>query len=199
MVCPTLAAFPLRAFVPSWLYLQTMPHDETLAAATAEFRKTKSYAERAFAQLRDQDLFFRLSHEQCSIAAYIRHLSGNMRSRWTDFLTTDGEKPDRDRETEFAEQPISRSELMQLWESGWAALFDALTSLQPGDLERTIHIRNEPHTVVLAIVRQIAHYAWHVGQIALLAKHIKTARGEPWNYLTIPPGGSAAFNRTKGL
>jgi hypothetical protein len=177
-----------------------MPHDDpVLAAATAEFHKTKAYAERAFAQLREEDLFFRLSDRQCSIAAYVRHLSGNMRSRWVNFLTSDGEKSDRDRESEFAEDPISRESLMELWEAGWAALFGALASLQPGDLERTVYIRNEPHSVITAIVRQIAHYAWHVGQIVLIAKHIKTLRGETWDYLTIPPGGSAAFNRAKGM
>lgn len=174
-------------------------HDLTLTAALDEFRKTKSYAEKAFTQLRDEDFFTRLHDQQCSISAYIRHLAGNMRSRWTDFLATDGEKPDRDREGEFIEQPIPREQLMQLWESGWQTLFTALASLQPGDLERTIHIRNEPHSVIQAIIRQIAHYAWHTGQIVLLAKHIKTARNEPWTYMTIPPGGSRAFNRAKGL
>jgi hypothetical protein len=175
------------------------PHDLTHTPPTPEFHQTKDNADRAFAQLRDEDFFFRLSDHQCSIAAYVRHLSGNMRSRWTNFLSSDGEKPDRDRESEFAETPISRESLMQLWEDGWAALFGALASLQPADLERTVYIRNEPHSVIAAIVRQIAHYAWHVGQIALLAKHIKSLRGEPWDYLTIPPGGSAAFNRSKGM
>jgi hypothetical protein len=174
-------------------------HDLTLAAALDEFRKTKAYAEKAFAQLRDEDFFLRPHDQQCSISAYIRHLAGNMRSRWTDVLTTDGEKPDRDREGEFVEQPLPRAELMHRWESGWHTLFAALNSLKPGDLERTIHIRNEPHSVILAIFRQVAHYAWHVGQIVLLAKQIKTTRNEPWNYMTIPPGGSAAFNHSKGL
>lgn len=174
-------------------------HDLTLAAALDEFRKTKTYAEKAFAQLRDEDFFLRLHDQQCSIAAYIRHLAGNMRSRWTDLLTTDGEKPDRDREGEFIEQPVTRAQLMQTWESGWQTLFNTLNSLQPGDLERTVYIRNEPHSVILAITRQVAHYAWHVGQIVLLAKHIKSTRREPWNYMTIPPGGSHAFNRDRGL
>ena len=174
-------------------------HDLTLAAAIDEFRKTKAYAEKAFAQLRDEDFFARLNDQQSSIAAYIRHLAGNMRSRWTDFLTADGEKPDRDRENEFAETLVPRADLLATWEAGWRTLFTALESLQPGDLERTVLIRHEPHTVVQAIIRQIAHYTWHVGQIVLLAKHIKTTRNEPWNYMTIPPGGSQAFNRAKGL
>jgi hypothetical protein len=174
-------------------------HDLTLAAAIDEFRKTRVYAEKAFAQLRDEDFFVRLSDHQCSIAAYVQHLAGNMRSRWTDFLTSDGEKPDRNREGEFAEQVVPHEQIISLWNDGWSALFDALASLQPGDLEKTVYIRNEPHTVIQAIIRQIAHYAWHVGQIVLLAKHIKTTRGEPWNYMTIPPGGSAAFNQSKGI
>jgi Protein of unknown function (DUF1572) len=176
-----------------------MLHDLTLAAAIDEFRKTKAYAERAFAQLRDDDFFVRLNPQQSSIAAYIRHLAGNMRSRWTDLFTTDGEKPDRDREGEFAETPVARADLLATWDQGWRTLFAALESLQPGDLERTIYIRREPHSVIQAIIRQIAHYTWHVGQIVLIAKHIKTTRNEPWNYMTIPPGGSQAFNRGRGL
>jgi hypothetical protein len=174
-------------------------HDQTLSAAADEFRKTKSYAEKAFAQLTDDDFFTRLSNQQCSISAYIRHLSGNMLSRWTDFLTTDGEKPSRDRESEFIEQPIPRTELFAIWEKGWATLFNTLSGLRPGDLEKTVRIRNEAHSVIQAIIRQIAHYTWHVGQIVLLAKHIKTSRGEAWNYMTIAPGASGAFNKAKGV
>ena len=174
-------------------------HDLTLAAVIDEFRKTRAYAEKALAQLSDEDFFFRLGDQQCSIAAYVRHLAGNMRSRWTDFLTSDGEKPDRNREGEFAEQVVPRDQLMSIWNGGWSVVFDALASLQLGDLEKTVYIRNEPHSVIQAIIRQIAHYAWHVGQIVLLAKHIRTARGEPWSYMTIPPGQSAAFNGSKGV
>jgi hypothetical protein len=174
-------------------------HDLTLAAVVDEFRKTRAYAEKAFAQLRDEDFFFRLSENQCSIAVYIRHLSGNMRSRWIDFLTSDGEKPDRSRESEFDEQVVPHERIMSLWEEGWSAVFTALAVLKPGDLEKTIYIRNEPHSVIQAIIRQIAHYGWHVGQIVLIAKHVRSARGEPWNYMTIPPGGTAAFNRSKGV
>src|SRR5689334_7226194 len=118
-----------------------------------------------------------------------------MRSRFTDFLTTDGEKPNRNREGEFVQENLPRQEIMTLWEAGWRCVFAAIEPLSPADLERTVLIRNEPHSVVLAITRQIAHYNYHVGQIVLLAKHIKTMRGEEWNYLTVPPGGSKEFNR----
>jgi hypothetical protein len=174
-------------------------HDQTLAAAIDEFRKTKTSAEKAFAQLADEDFFFRLNDQQSSISAYIRHLAGNMHSRWSDFLTSDGEKPTRNREAEFIEQNIPRAQLLALWESGWTVLFAALQKLRPGELEKTVYIRNEAHSVIQAIIRQIAHYTWHVGQIVLLAKHIKTSRGEAWNYMTIAPGKSAEFNRQKGV
>lgn len=147
----------------------------------------------------DEDFFFRLGDQQSSISAYIRHLAGNMQSRWRDFLTSDGEKPTRDREAEFIEQKIARSELFALWENGWNTLFAALQNLKPNDLEKTVYIRKEAHSVIQAIIRQIAHYAWHVGQIVLLAKHIKSSRGEVWNFMTIPPGKSAEFNKRKGL
>jgi hypothetical protein len=123
-------------------------------------------------------------------------MAGNMRSRFTDFLTTDGEKPDRNREGEFEEQNVSRQQIMAWWEEGWRTVFDALSPLTDADLSRTVMIRNEPHTVFAAINRQTAHYAYHVGQILLIAKHI---RGEGWTYLSIPPGGSEQFNRDKGL
>src|SRR5258706_5186123 len=110
-------------------------HALTLTAVVDEFRKTRAYAEKAFAQLRDDDFFFRLSDRQCSIAAYVRHLSGNMQSRWIDFLTSDGEKPNRNRESEFEEQVVPRERIMSLWEDGWSALFGALATLRPGDLE----------------------------------------------------------------
>jgi hypothetical protein len=174
-------------------------HAIVLAAQVDELRKAKRYGDGAFAQLRDEDFRFRLNPQQCPIAAYVQHLAGNMKSRFTDFLTTDGEKRTRDREGEFAERRLARAELMTLWEEGWATVFAALDGLREGDLERMVLIRNEPHSVILAITRQVAHYSYHVGQIVLLAKHIKVNRGEQWSYLTIPPGGSAAFNRSKGL
>jgi hypothetical protein len=170
-----------------------------LEAFTFEFRKTKEAAEKAFAQLRDDDFHFKLHTEQCSIATYIRHMAGNMRSRWTDFLTTDGEKPDRNREGEFLDYPHSREPILRIWNDGWSIVFATLDSLTDDDLPKTVTIRTEPHTVALAISRQLAHYAWHVGQIILLAKHLVALRGDKWEYITIAPGGSGAFNVKKGM
>jgi uncharacterized damage-inducible protein DinB len=161
-----------------------------------QFRRTKRIAERAFAQLADEDFFFRLSPRQNSIHVIVKHMSGNMRSRWTDFLNSDGEKPGRDRESEFVEDVVPREQVMRAWEAGWAAVFAALDTLSDEDLGRTVHIRREPMSAAEAIVRQVDHYGYHVGQILLIAKHV---RGENWNYLTVPPGGSAAFNRAKGV
>ena len=167
-----------------------------LQAFESEFRKTKRQAEAAIAQVDDAGLHARLNARQNSIAVIVQHIAGNMLSRFTDFLTTDGEKPDRDRESEFVDRNLPRSELMDLWERGWACLFGAIAPLTDADLERTVTIRREPHTVFLALVRQTAHYAWHAGQIVLIAKHLKA---EGWQYLTIPPGGSAEFNRKMGV
>lgn len=167
-----------------------------LNALETEFRKTKRQAEAAVAQVDDAGLHARLNAQQNSIAVIVQHVAGNLVSRFTDFLTTDGEKPGRDREGEFVDRQLSREQLMELWERGWGCLFDAIGGLTDADLARTVMIRNEPHTVGLALVRQTAHYAWHAGQIALLAKHFK---GDGWQYLTIPPGGSAEFNRKMGV
>ena len=167
-----------------------------LSALLDEFRKTKRMGERAFEQLGDEDFFFKLNPQQNSIHVIVKHLSGNMLSRWTDFLIADGEKPSRDRESEFVDEVVSRTQIMELWENGWASVFAALEPLTDEDLARTVYVRREPHTVVQAAVRQVAHYAYHVGQILLIAKHV---RGPQWNYLTVPPGGSEAFNRRMGL
>ena len=167
-----------------------------LQAFESEFRKTKRQAEAAMAQVDDAGLHTRLNPRQNSIAVIVQHMAGNLLSRFTDFLTTDGEKPWRGREGEFVDRQLSRPELIDLWERGWACLFGAIAPLTDADLERTVTIRREPHTVFLALVRQTAHYAWHAGQIALIAKHLK---GEGWQYLTIPPGGSAEFNRKMGV
>src|SRR3954451_21671884 len=167
-----------------------------LSALYGEFHRYKREAEQAFAQLRDEDFFVRLNAQQNSIYVIVKHLHGNMLSRWTDFLTSDGEKPDRDREREFVEQVVPRDEVMRLWDEGWRCVFAAVEALQPGDLTRTVTIRGEPMTVVDAIARQVAHYAYHVGQILLIAKHLTVSRGKAWRYLTIAPGGSDAFNRT---
>ena len=148
------------------------------------------------AQLADDQLFARINPRQNSIAAIVRHLSGNMLSRFTDFLTTDGEKPWRHREGEFDDRPVPRAELTELWERGWRCVFDAIEPLTDADLSRVVTIRTEPHTVFQAINRQTAHYAYHVGQILLIAKHLK---GDGWQYLTIAPGGTEQFNRGKGM
>ena len=163
-----------------------------LEEALRSLRGHKRLAEGAFAQLRDEDFFLQLDDEANSIAILIKHLAGNMRSRFLDFLTSDGEKPDRNRDQEFVLDPRpSRPELMRWWEAGWKYVFDAITLLQPEDLARVVTIRGEPHTVLQAIHRQVAHYAYHVGQIVLLAKHI---RGADWKSLSVPRGKSAEYN-----
>jgi Protein of unknown function (DUF1572) len=156
------------------------------------FRYYKKLAERAFAQTSDQHLYAVLDGEANSIAVIVKHMAGNMLSRWPDFLTADGEKPSRDRDAEFTDPPQTRPALMDLWESGWQALFTALEPLSDEDLARTITIRGEPHSVMQAINRQLAHYAYHCGQIVLLAKHYESDR---WHSLTIPRGQSAHFNQ----
>ncbi len=167
-------------------------HAAVMAAFDAELRRYKRTAERAFEQLADQDFFFRLDERQNSIWIIVKHLAGNMRSRWTDFLSSDGEKPDRHRDNEFVEDIVPRSRVMQTWEDGWACTFLAMADLREGDLLKTITIRGERMTAVSAITRQIAHYANHVGQIVLIAKHIK---GSDWKWLTIPPGQSEQYTK----
>jgi len=159
--------------------------------STDIFRYYKKLGERAMAQCPDEGLFTTLDAESNSIAIIVKHLAGNMRSRWTDFLTTDGEKPDRNRDTEFEDAPKTRAALMEMWERGWKYVFDALAPLSDEDLIREITIRTEPHSVMQAINRQIAHYSYHVGQIVYLAKHFA---GSKWQSLTIPKKKSAEFN-----
>ena len=152
----------------------------------------KKLSDRAMAQCPDTGLFESLDAESNSIAIVVKHMAGNMRSRWTDFLTTDGEKPNRDRDTEFEAPPKTRAELLEVWERGWKHVFDALGPLGDADLIRTITIRTEPHSVMQAINRQVAHYSYHVGQIVYLARHFA---GEKWQSLTVPKNKSAEFNR----
>jgi len=152
----------------------------------------KTLGERAMAQVADEKLGASLDGEANSIAITVKHLAGNMRSRWTDFLTTDGEKPDRQRDTEFETPPATRAELLALWEDGWARVFAALDPLTDADLARTVTIRGEAHSVMQAINRQVAHYAYHVGQIVLLAKHFQAGK---WQSPTVPRGQSVEFNR----
>jgi hypothetical protein len=146
-------------------------------------RRQRALAERAFAQLEAADWHARLDVEGNSVAVVTRHLAGNLRSRWTDFLTTDGDKPDRDRDAEFAIDEAPPEALMALWDEGWDVALESLDALEPGDLARTVTIRGEPHSVVQAIVRSLDHTAQHVGQIVFLAKHL---RGDAWQPLSIP-------------
>jgi uncharacterized damage-inducible protein DinB len=156
------------------------------------FRYYKKLADRAMEQVRDEDLFAFLDAESNSIAVIAKHMAGNMRSRWTDFLTSDGEKPTRDRDSEFVDPPTTREALNELWEVGWTRLFAALEPLTDSDLERRVTIRGEPHSVTQAINRQVAHLSYHVGQIVLLARHYA---GERWVSLSVPRNKSAEFNR----
>ncbi len=156
------------------------------------FRYYKKLGEGAIEQVSDEQLFATLDPEMNSIAIIVKHMAGNMRSRWTDFLTSDGEKPDRNRDTEFEQPPFSRSELLKSWNDGWEHVFSALDPLSNSDLERTVTIRGGPHSVMQAINRQIAHYAYHVGQIVFLAKHLNASG---WKSLSVPRNKSADFNR----
>ena len=144
------------------------------------------------AQMSDDQLFVILDAESNSVALIVKHMAGNMRSRWTDFLASDGEKPDRNRDSEFEDPATTREALMESWESGWKLVFSAMEPLTDADLGRTVMIRSEPHSVMQAINRQIAHYAQHIGQIVFLAKHLA---GPNWKALTIPRNKSAEFNR----
>ena len=155
-------------------------------------RYYKKLGDRAIEQCPDADLLNSLDRESNSIAIIVKHMAGNMRSRWSDFLTTDGEKPDRNRDSEFEAPPETRAELTALWEAGWKICLDALDSLTDEDLARTITIRTEPHSVMQALNRQVGHYAHHVGQIVLLAKHFA---GGSWQTLSVPKKKSAEFNR----
>ena len=155
-------------------------------------RYYKKLAERAMEQVTDEQLFATLDEEANSMAIVVKHMAGNMRSRWTDFLTTDGEKPDRDRDTEFTDPPATRKALLNVWEDGWARVFQAIEPLSDVDLGRTVTIRGEAHSVMQAVNRQVAHYAHHVGQIVMLAKHFAHDR---WQSLSVPRNRSAEFNQ----
>ena len=163
-----------------------------LEDSLAVFRYYKKLAEGAMAQVTDEQLLAVLDSEINSIAVIVKHMAGNMRSRWTEFLTSDGEKPNRDRDAEFIEPPATREALLAMWDNGWQCLFQALEPLSEQHLSQTVAIRGEAHSVMQAINRQIAHYAYHCGQIVLLAKHFHH-RG--WKSLSIPRGQSGGFNR----
>jgi hypothetical protein len=160
--------------------------------ALRTFRQYKQLAERAIEQVNDEQFFALIDPEANSIAVIVKHIAGNLHSRWRDFLTTDGEKPDRNRDMEFEIVDADRVELMQYWESGWKTLFDNIEPPTEDDFSRTITIRGGPHTVIEAINRQLTHYTSHIGQIVLLAKHFRSAE---WRSLSIPKNRSAAFNQ----
>jgi hypothetical protein len=154
-----------------------------LADSIAIFRQYKNMAERAMTQVADEDLLFTTDEESNSIAIIVKHMAGNMRSRWTDFLTSDGEKPDRNRDSEFEDPPKDRQDLMRIWEDGWSRVFAALEPLNDSQLSERITIRGEAHSVTQAINRQLCHYACHIGQIVLLAKQ---RRSGDWTSLSMP-------------
>ena len=163
-----------------------------LDEAHRQMRGHKRLAEGAMAQLKDAELFLTLDPEANSIAVIVKHMAGNMRSRFTDFLTSDGEKSDRARDQEFELNvaTTSRADLTKWWEDGWARVYAAIESLKPEDLMRKVTIRGETHTVLQAINRQVAHYAYHTGQIVFMAKHIRSGK---WKSLSIPRGKSEEF------
>jgi hypothetical protein len=156
------------------------------------FRNYKKLADRAIDQVSDEEFFAVIDAESNSIAVIVKHIAGNLHSRWRDFLTTDGEKPDRDRDTEFEMVGDTRESLMEFWESGWQTLFDAIEPLTEDDFSKTVTIRGEPHSVVEAINRQLTHYSYHIGQIVFLAKHLKSSE---WKTLSVPRHRSAEFNQ----
>jgi len=160
--------------------------------AVKSFRNYKKMAERAIEQVGEEEFFALVDAEANSIAVIVKHIAGNALSRWTDFLTSDGEKDFRNRDIEFELIDDTRESLMEFWERGWLALFDNLEPLTVDDFSRTITIRGEPHTIVEAVNRQMTHYAYHIGQIVLLAKHFKSAE---WKTLSVPKNKSAEFNQ----
>jgi hypothetical protein len=167
--------------------------EEYLADAISSFRAYKKLADKAIAQVTDEELFVTLDEESNSIAVVMKHMAGNMISRWTDFLTSDGEKPDRNRDMEFViESTTTRDDVIAYWERGWKCVFDAIEPLTPADFARRVTIRRQEHTIVQAINRQLTHYSYHIGQIVFLAKHFRSSE---WQSLSIPRNRSAAFNK----
>ena len=160
--------------------------------AVQSFRNYKKLAERAMDQVSDEEFFATIDDEANSIAVVVKHIAGNLVSRWSDFLTTDGEKPTRDRDAEFEIREDSRAALMEYWEMGWKTLFDNIEPLTVEDFSKILTIRGQVHTIVEALNRQLTHYSYHIGQIVLLAKHFKSA---DWTSLSIPKNRSADFNQ----
>ena len=164
-----------------------------LKDAVRVFRGQKKLADGAVAQVSDEEFFRAIDAESNSIALIMKHMAGNMRSRWTDFLTSDGEKPDRHRDSEFVVEGEDRKAIEERWEAGWRTVFDTLESLKPEDFNRAVTIRGEAHTIVEAVNRQLSHYGQHVGQLVFLAKHLKS---KDWKTLSIPRGKSEDFNKS---
>jgi hypothetical protein len=168
-----------------------------LEEARRQMRGHQRMGENAMAQLRDEDFFVTLDPESNSVAVLVKHLAGNMRSRFTDFLTSDGEKPDRFRDREFELGPATtRADVMKWWDEGWSSVLGTIESLKPEDVTKTVTIRGEPHTVLQAINRQIAHYAQHTGQIVFLCKHLRSSE---WKTLSIPRGKSEEFKQQRPM
>ncbi len=165
-----------------------------LQSTRKQFQYYKLLGQKTFEQLHEKDLFWQFNPESNSIAIIVNHLSGNMKSRWTDFLKTDGEKEWRDRDTEFEDVIQTKAELVEKWEAGWKCLFEALDSVNDGNFDATVYIRNQGHTVVEAFNRQMGHYAYHIGQIVFIGRMIK---GKDWESLSVPKGKSGEFNREK--
>lgn len=163
-----------------------------LQSSLSEFRRYKLLGDKTFKQLNEEDIHWQPGPEANNIAVIVKHLSGNMLSRWTDFLTSDGEKSWRDRDSEFVDSYRSKTEMLKAWERGWEMLFKNLDALDDSHLQAVVRIRNEEHSVVQAIQRQLGHAAYHVGQIVLIGRMIL---GDRWQSLSIPKGGSEAFNR----
>jgi hypothetical protein len=164
-----------------------MENHQYIESAMKQFKYYKLLGEKTFCQLTDAQLFYQVNNESNSIATIVKHLHGNMRSRWTDFLTTDGEKEWRKRDEEFENDISTRQELLEKWEAGWSCLFNALNTITESDISKKIYIRNEGHSILEAINRQLSHYPYHIGQIVFIGKMLTT---KDWNSLSIPKGAS---------
>lgn len=167
-------------------------YQDYLADAVQSFRNYKKLADRSIEQVSDEEFFTIIDAESNSIAVILKHIAGNLHSRWRDFLTTDGEKPDRDRDQEFEVIEDTRASLLESWEAGWRTLFNSIEPLTEDDFAKTITIRGEPHSVVEAINRQLTHYSYHIGQIVFLAKHL---RSSDWKTLSVPRNRSGEYNK----
>ncbi len=169
-------------------------HENYLNSANKQFKYYKTLGEKVFEQLDEADFFWQYNAESNSIAIIVNHLNGNMKSRWTEFLTTDGEKEWRNRDSEFDDIIRTKNELIKKWNEGWNSLFTALNAINEDNFDQEIYIRNQSHTIVEAINRQLAHYSYHIGQIVFLGRMIK---GHHWINLSLPKGKSAEFNKAK--